>query len=160
MAANSRLVVITYPDDSVAEGVISALENFRVEGLIELDDVVIALKDGSGKMQLHEVRGLSDAPRTRGLRAFATHGELKGEYPELGIDGPSLHRLAESLPTGGAAVCLLVRSSTPEKVVPGLSWYGGTVFTTTLMPGKEQQLKDALGEHALAGNSSDIDNAQ
>ena len=45
---------------------------------------------------------------------------------------------------------MLVRRSTPEKVLPRISQFGGTVIQTTLDPDQESELQAALGGQGAA----------
>ena len=49
-----------------------------------------------------------------------------------------------------AAVVVLVRRSTPEKVLPRISQFGGTVIQTSLDPDQERELLAALGGQGAA----------
>jgi uncharacterized membrane protein len=49
-----------------------------------------------------------------------------------------------------AAVVVLLRRSTPDKVVPRISQFGGEVVQTSLGPEREAELQEALGGQAAA----------
>ena len=55
----SDLVVIAFPTEAKAEEVCQKLLAMQKEYLIELDDAVIAVKDGKGRMKLNQPRGTS-----------------------------------------------------------------------------------------------------
>ena len=52
---------------------------------------------------------------------------------------------------GRAALLVLVRHSTPDKVLPEIQQYGGEVLQTSLSNEAEERLRDALGERTAAG---------
>ena len=52
--------------------------------------------------------------------------------------------LGSKLEPGGAALFVLVRSSTPDKVLPRISQYGGEVLHTSLPTESEETLREAL----------------
>ena len=53
-----------------------------------------------------------------------------------------MKEMGEQLTPGSSALFVLVRKSTPDRVIPELRELGGKVFTTSLS--KEQQLREAL----------------
>ena len=57
--------------------------------------------------------------------------------------------VAIAYPDSGAVV-VLVRRSTPEKVVPRISQFGGDVIQTGLGPEREAELQEALAGQAAA----------
>jgi uncharacterized membrane protein len=54
--------------------------------------------------------------------------------------------LGEGLTPGTAALVALVRESTPDKVLPRVSQYGGHVVHSSLSDEAENSLRDAIGE--------------
>jgi|SRR5947209_5828334 len=167
MSNGSQLVVVAYPDESTAQQVLGTLKELTTEKLIDLEDAAYVSKDMNGKVKLHQTQNLTGAGAgggafwgfligliffvpVAGLAIGAASGALAAHYTDLGIDDKFMKQLSESLPPGGSAVFLLVRSSTPDKVVPELSKYGGTVIKTSLSAEKEQELKEGLGGKTTA----------
>jgi uncharacterized membrane protein len=66
------------------------------------------------------------------------------------IEDNFMRELGESLPDGGAALFVLVRQVTPDKVIPRISQHGGKILQTSLSNESEQRLQDALGAAAAA----------
>jgi uncharacterized membrane protein len=64
--------------------------------------------------------------------------------PARGTGGHFMKRLGAKLPPGGAALMVLVRSSTPEKVLPEIQRYGGDVIQTSLDNESETRLREVL----------------
>ena len=58
--------------------------------------------------------------------------------------------LGAKLQPGGAAVFVLVRQSTPDKVLPRISQYGGDVIHSSLSQDAEETLQEALRPQATA----------
>jgi uncharacterized membrane protein len=58
--------------------------------------------------------------------------------------------LGTSLKDGGAAIVVLVRQSTPDKVLPRISQYGGEVIQSSLDDETETRLQEALRGQAAA----------
>jgi uncharacterized membrane protein len=61
-----------------------------------------------------------------------------------------MKELGQSLPEGGAALFVLVRQVTPDKVIPRISQYGGKILQSSLSNESEQRLQEALGAAATA----------
>jgi uncharacterized membrane protein len=59
-----------------------------------------------------------------------------------------MKQLGDKLQPGGAAVFVLVSQSTPDKVLPRISQYGGEVIHSSLSEHAEETLQEALRAHA------------
>jgi uncharacterized membrane protein len=55
-----------------------------------------------------------------------------------------MRQLGEKLPNGGAALIVLVRKVTPDKVLPQIKQYGGEVIQTSLDNESEARLREVL----------------
>ena len=53
-------------------------------------------------------------------------------------------KAGEALTPGQAALCVLVRKVTADKVLPAMAHFGGTVLRTNLTSEQETKLRDAL----------------
>ena len=62
---------------------------------------------------------------------------------DVGVDDNVARQIASSLQPGNAALFLLVRKMTTDKVLDALQGTGGTVLKTSLDRQKEQALRDA-----------------
>jgi uncharacterized membrane protein len=74
----------------------------------------------------------------------AATGALTGKMTDVGVDDGFLEELGEKLDPGMAAVIVLVHRSTPDKVLPEISRYGGTVLQSSLDDDAEARLSEAL----------------
>ena len=155
----SDLVAIAYNDLDQAQRVTSNLGAAVKEHLIELDDVVIVERKQDGKVKLHQpsMTGLGAARGARGggligliflvplfgMAIGAAAGAASGALTDTGVDDKFMKRLGEELEPGKAAVILLVRKVTADKILPEVK-EPGTVIQTSLSDDDEQALKDAL----------------
>ena len=74
-----------------------------------------------------------------------------GALTDVGVDDSFLKELGEKLEPGMAAVIVLVRRSTPDKVLPEIQRFGGTVLQSSLDNDAETRLSEALqGQGAAA----------
>ena len=77
-------------------------------------------------------------------------GAATGALTDVGVDDDFMKQLGEKLQPGGAALFVLVRRSTPDKVLPRVSQYGGDVIHSSLSEHAEETLQEALREKTTA----------
>lgn len=155
------LVIIAYPDEKTAEAARTKLLALQKEYLIELGDAVIAERMADGSVKLHQLINTTAAGAAGGAlwgtligmlflnpllgaAAGAGAGALSGYLTDVGIDDAFVKSAAESLQPGQAALCVLVRKVTADKVVPAMAQFGGTVLRTSLNEEQEKKLREAL----------------
>jgi uncharacterized membrane protein len=63
---------------------------------------------------------------------------------DFGIDDKFMKSVAESVSPGGAALFVLVRKMTTDKVLEGLKGVGGTVLRTSFDKSKDDAIRAAL----------------
>jgi len=158
------LVIIAYPDEKTAEAARAKLFELQKEYLVELGDAVIAERTADGSVKLHQVVNTTAAGAAGGAlwgtligllflnpllgaAVGAGAGALSGYLTDIGIDDKFLKQTAEALQPGQAALCVLVRKVTADKVLPQMAQFGGTVLRTNLTAEQETKLRDAL-KHA------------
>jgi uncharacterized membrane protein len=167
----SHLIAIAYPSETVAQQAVATLGRLQDQQLIELDDMVVARREGD-KIKLDQGVGLTGAGALGGaawggligllflapvvgMAIGAATGAIAGKLSDYGVDDKFAKEVASSLPQGGAAVFLLVRRSTPDRVLAEMQQFGGTVLRTNLSTEAEERLKTALsGQQAPAGGST------
>jgi uncharacterized membrane protein len=164
----SNLVAIAYPDVDTAQEVMSTLGRLQTERSIELEDAVIVTRQEGGKVKLHQARSTTGAGAAGGalwggligllflapllgMAVGAATGAATGALTDVGVDDSFLKELGNKLEPGMAAVIVLVRRSTPDKVIPAVQEYGGTVLQSSLDNDAEERLQEALqGQSAAA----------
>ena len=163
----SNLIAVAYPDVATAEKVRSTLGQLQTERLIELEDMVVVTRDEKGKVKLHQavspgaagaaggavwggLIGLIFLAPLLGMAVGALSGGLAGSATDVGVDDNFMKELGNKLEGGDAALIVLVRASTPDKVLPRISEYGGHVIQSSLSNEREEELRAALGEAAGA----------
>ncbi len=75
---------------------------------------------------------------------------LGGALTDFGINDEFMKQLAETIHPGGAALFVLTKEMTADKVVEQIKDYGGVVLKTSLTDAKEQALRDALASAAVS----------
>src|SRR5215813_6013721 len=153
-SAMSELVVIAFPTEAKAEEVRQKLLAMQKEYLIELGDAVVAVKDAQGNIKLNQLLNTTAAGAVSGafwgsliglifLMPLAG-GTLGGYLTDIGIDDKWMKQTAAAIQPGTAALFVLVRKVTADKVLEGLKGEGGTVLKTSLDHTKEAALQAAL----------------
>jgi uncharacterized membrane protein len=157
----SDLVVIAFPTEAKAEDVRQKLLAMQKEYLLELGDAVVAVKDERGNIKLNQMINTTAAGAVSG--AFwgtligliflmplagaalgAASGAVSGALTDLGISDKFMKETAAAIQPGTAALFVLVRKVTADKVLEGLKGEGGTVLKTSLDHTKEAALQAAL----------------
>jgi uncharacterized membrane protein len=155
----SDLVAIAYKDLPTAQTVAGNLGDAVKQHLIELEDVVVVERKADGKVKLHQpslagigaaggalwggLIGLIFLMPLFGMAIGAAAGAATGALSDAGVDDKFMKELGENLPEGGAALILLVRKVSADKIIPEIK-IPGTVIQTSLSNEQEEHLKDAL----------------
>jgi uncharacterized membrane protein len=162
----SDLVVIAFPSEAKAEEVRHKILDLQKDYLIELGDAVIAVKQPNGTVKLNQlinttamgavsgafwgtVIGLIFLMPLAGAALGAASGALGGALTDVGINDAFMKEVAETLQSGNAALFLLIRKLTTDKVLADLKGVGGTVLRTSFDHTKEDALRAALAGISL-----------
>jgi uncharacterized membrane protein len=157
----SNLIAVAYDDLDTAREVMRTLNELAVEHAITLDDAVIAEHKLDGKIKLHQTAkpgvvgagagavwggliGLLFLAPFLGMAVGAAAGGATGALTDVGVDDNFMKNLGQDLQPGTAALIVLVRESTPDKVLPRISPYGGRVIHSSLSDEAEARLREAL----------------
>lgn len=167
----SDLIAIAYPEPHTAEIVRDTLTELMAQRIIELEDAVVVTRDEDGKVRLHQMLrpaatgaaggllwggliGLLFLAPLIGMAIGGAAGGAAGALTDVGIDDTFMKQLGRGLAPGGAALILLVRKVTPDKVLPHIRRYGGEVLQTSLDEATETRLRETLQpEAAVAGSA-------
>lgn len=161
----SNLIVVAYPDEYRAAEVLASLRRLNSQYLIDLDDACYVTKDARGKLKLHQNTSLAGAGAAwggmwglligllffvpfLGLAVGAAFGALGAKLSDYGIDDRFAKQLADTMQPNSSAIFMLVRRSTPDKVVPEIARFGGTILQTSLPKETEEKLQAALNQGA------------
>ncbi len=161
----STLIAITYDDQQTARNAFDALGRMQKEQILVLEDVAYATKDEKGKVKVKDTleKKYTGAATTWGFfwgfliglifggplfwgLFTALLGGLISKGKDVGIDNDFMKEVSESLQPDGAALFILARKVTPDKVVAELSQFGGHVARTSLSKDDEAALRQAI-EH-------------
>ena len=165
----SDLIAVGFPGEDTADQVLNKLQALQKEHLIDLEDACVVVRDQSGKVRLKQAvplvgagaasGGLSGAMwgtligllflnplagLLTGAAVGAGAGALSGSLVDYGIDDEFIRSLGATIEPGSSALFVLVRSATPDRVLPELSQFKGTVLHTSLSHEQEARLRQAL----------------
>jgi uncharacterized membrane protein len=163
----STLVAIAYDDLDKAKEVMGTVGGLVKEHSLTLEDAVIVEHRANGKMKLHQpslagigaasgalwggLIGLIFLMPLLGMAVGAASGAAGGAMSDYGIDDNFMKELGNKLPEGGAAVFVLVKDATRDKVVPEIAKYGGQVIKSSLEDEAEASLQEALDNRGASG---------
>jgi uncharacterized membrane protein len=155
------LIIVAYPDEPTAEAARKKLFELQKEYLIQMGDAVVAVRQPDGTVKLNQLVNMTAAGAGSGAlwgtlvgllflnpllgaAVGAGAGALSGRFTDIGIKDDFMKQTAEALSPGQAALCVLVRSVTADKVLPEMAQFGGTVLRTNLSTEQETKLRAAL----------------
>jgi uncharacterized membrane protein len=172
----SDLVILGFEGFHTADEVLNKLRSLQKEYLIDLEDACVVERDSEGKVHIKQAVNLTAlgaaAGGSRGMFmgllfgllflnplagmaiggvVGAGAGALSGSLADYGIRDDFVRKLAETIPHGSSALCVLIRSVTADKVLPELERYNARVLKTSLSNEQEEKLKAALGKLGTAG---------
>ena len=155
------LIIIAYDTEAIAEAARKKLLELQKEYLIQLGDAVVAVRQPDGQVKLNQLVNLTAAGAVSGgmwgaligllflnpllgAAVGAGAGALSGRYKDIGIDDNFMKEAAGALTPGHAALCVLLRKVTADKVLPAMAAFGGKVLHTSLTTEQEAKLQEAL----------------
>jgi uncharacterized membrane protein len=157
----SDLLAIAYPSEAKAEEMRKKILGLQQDYLIEVGDAVVAVKTEDGHIKLNQLFsttaaggasgafwgaliGLIFMMPLAGAALGAASGALSGALTDFGINDDFMKDVAQAVPPGGAALFVLVRKMTTDKVLDALKGTGGTVLRTSFDKSKDEALRAAL----------------
>lgn len=161
----SNIVVLGFENEFGAEAMLDSVHRWQEEGLIEVEDAVIASAGPSGNVEIQQthrsekgklvlgggvglVVGTLLGGPILGLVAGVTAGALKGRAKdkEFGLDDDFVRSVSGWVHAERSALFLLVKQANAEQLRVKLRPLKATILSTTLAPEQEQNLRRALAE--------------
>ncbi len=159
----SHLVVVGLPTVAEAEEVRCELAGLQQQHLISLEDAVVVERDKQGHVHLRQAVNLTTAGAISGgfwgsliglivlnpllgAAVGAGVGAASGALADMGINDDFMRELGHTLPEDSAALCLLVRTVTPDRVLERLKSHAShaRLLHTSLSHTDEEKLRHAL----------------
>src|SRR6202000_1648856 len=133
----SDLIVVAFPTEAKGEEVRQKLLAMQKDYLIELGEAAIAMKEDQGHVKLNKIINttavgavagtlwgalirLTFLMPLAGAALGAASGTLGGYLTDVGIDDKWMKETAAAIQPGTAALFVLVRKVTADKVLEGL----------------------------------------
>jgi uncharacterized membrane protein len=155
------LVVLGLANRDDAEKVFDLAGDVARQQLLQLEDAAYAYKDDKGKVCIQQSINMTGAGAASGalwgtligmiflvpvagLAIGAASGALGGKLTDIGINDDTIKQIGQQLQDGKAAVFLLARSATVDRVIEALKSFSPTVIQTSLSRDREEALVQAL----------------
>ena len=159
----SNIVVLGFDNQYGAEGMLEDMQRWQEEGLLELEDAVIASRGPGRDVQIEQTHrqggrfalrgggagllaGLLLGGPILGLVAGAAAGGIAAALKDYGLDDNFVEEVSQWVKPETSALFLLVKEAKADDVLEKLRSYGAVVLTTTLAPEQEERLRQALAE--------------
>jgi uncharacterized membrane protein len=158
----SDLIVVGFKDEFKADEVMNELRRLQSEYLVDLEDAAIVIRNQEGKVKIKQAQELVAAGAISGsywgvllsvlffnpifALVGAAAGALSGALSDIGIDDNFMRDLGSTIEPGTSAIFVLVRKSTPDRVLADLSKFEGKVLRTSLSKEDEAKLQAALSK--------------
>jgi uncharacterized membrane protein len=157
----THLVVLGVDNRDDAERLFDLAGDLAKQELLQLQDAAYAYRDDKGKVRIQQAVSLTGAGAASGalwgtligmlflmpvagLAIGAGTGALAGKLADVGINDDTIKQIGGQLEQGRAAVFLLARSATVDKVIDAIKPYNPTVIQTNLTKDREEELVKAL----------------
>lgn len=169
----SELVVLDFDGVGTADDVLTKLRNMQKAYLIDLEDACVVVHTEAGRLQIKQAMNLAALGAASGASsgmlvgalagllllnplaglaigglAGAGFGALSGSLADYGINDDFIQSLGKTIPKGSSALFLLIRSSTPDKILPEIEAFRPRVLKTSLSNEQENALRASLAERA------------
>ncbi|WP_373544029.1 DUF1269 domain-containing protein [Chamaesiphon sp.] len=162
----SDLIVVGFKDEFKADEVMSELRRLQSEYLVDLEDAAVVVRNQEGKVKIKQAQELVAAGAVSGsywgvllsvlffnpifALVGAAAGALSGALSDIGIDDNFMRDLGSTIEPGTSAIFVLIRKSTPDRVLADLSKFEGKVLRTSLSKEDEAKLQAALNGNTQA----------
>jgi uncharacterized membrane protein len=154
-------VVLGVDNRDDAERLFDLAGDLAKQELLQLEDAAYAYRDHRGTIRIHQAVSLTGAGAASGalwgtligmlflvpvagLAIGAGTGALAGKLADVGISDDTIKQIAGQLEGGRAAVFLLARSATVDRVIEAIKPFNPTVIQTNLTRDREDELVQAL----------------
>jgi uncharacterized membrane protein len=157
----AHLVVLGVDNRDDAERLFDLAGDLAKQELLQLQDAAYAYRDDRGKVRIHQAVSLTGAGAASGalwgtligllflmpvagLAIGAGTGALAGKLADVGINDDTIKQIGGQLEQGRAAVFLLAKSATVDRVIEAIKPFNPTVIQTNLTKDREEELVQAL----------------
>ena len=159
----SELIVFAFDDDTTAYEMRAVLAKMQKNYLVEMEDIVIVIKDPEGKVKLDQAVNLTAQGAVGGgfwglligvlflnpllgAAVGAGAGAISASLTDIGINDGFMKDLGEGLKPGTSALFVLLRKVTADKLLEGLREFTGRakVLQSSLSKDQEDDLRAVI----------------
>jgi uncharacterized membrane protein len=159
----NNIVVLGFKNQYGAEAMLEEIQKWQEEGLIELEDAVLASRGRGGEVQIEQTHkqggrfalrgggagllaGLLLGGPILGLVGGAAAGGITAALKDYGLDDSFIKEVSQWVQPETSALFLLVKEAKADEVLEKLRPHGAIILTTTLESEQEERLRQALAE--------------
>src|SRR5262244_2869412 len=172
----SDLVVLDFDGVGTADEVLTKLRGMQKGNPIELEDACVVVHTEAGKVQVKQAVNLMSLGAASGLSSGMLIGALAGllvlnplagiavgglagagfgaisvSMGDYGINDQFIKNLGKTISKGSLALFLLIKRSTPDKVLPEIEPFNPRVLKTSLSREQENKLRVAMTRAVTVG---------
>lgn len=157
----SDLVVVAFDTETGAEELRDEMVRLQKEYLVKLEDAAVVVRRQDGKVKVKQAVNLVGAGALGGsfwglligtlfwmpwlgMAIGAVTGALSGALSDIGVDDKFIKEVGNTIEPGHSAIFLLIRESTPDKLLDEFKKFKGTVLKTSLSKDEEAKLRAAF----------------
>lgn len=155
------LTVIAFDSEQKAQQARENLAQLQARGFIDLEDMVVVIKERNGEVHLRQEHNLVTKGGLAGsitglivgslffaplLGAFlgTIAGVLSAALADIGIDDEFIKDLSRKFKPGCSALFTLVRKADPQRVMEAFLGFGGKVLLSSFSQEREAQIQRVL----------------
>ncbi len=161
----SKIIVLGFEGEYVAEGLLESIEEMQKEGLIELEDAVTAQRGAGDYVEIKKtshrtgkaalegggiglLAGLLLGGPIGGMAAGAVIGAITAKMKKYGLDDKFIQDITDGLIPDSSLLFLMVKKGDVEAFVQRLEGYDVALLMTSLSPELEKRIESELDEYS------------
>ncbi|MFD1643926.1 DUF1269 domain-containing protein [Halohasta litorea] len=132
-----KLIVLAFDNENDALEVRDKLFELQKQGLIQMEDAAVVVRNEQGKTDVKQAQSLVGA------------GALGGKFADIGIDDDFIKEVGEEIDPGESALFMLATDAQTERVIEELEPYDPRLLETNLSTEDEEKLREEFAADGL-----------